>query len=346
MKRVAITIVLVLALASLGTWWLLRRSAASEEDGLDASGTVEATEARLGFDVAGRLAEVLAREGDEVAAGQLLARLASAETEARRDQAAAQLAAARALLAELRAGSRSEEIGQAAAAVEAARVRRANAASELARSERLFAGGAISREAFDRAALADEVASAELERSEEQLRLLERGTRAERVAAQQAQVALAEAALAAAEAALGKLSLAAPFAGRVTVRHLEPGEIVAPGTPVVTLLDAADRWVRIYVPENRIGAVALGARCGIVSDTYPGKEYAGEVVFIASEAEFTPKSVQTQEERVRLVYAVKVRVLADPGYELKPGMPVDVTLPLAARQATAGPPASAGRGPE
>jgi HlyD family secretion protein len=110
------------------------------------------------------------------------------------------------------------------------------------------------------------------------------------------------------------------------VRHREPGEIVSPGAAVLTLMNADDRWVRIYVPANRIGAVRMGMRVSITSDTFPEKTYPGDVVFIASQAEFTPKSVQTTEERVRLVYAVKIRILDDPDLELKPGMPADVRL--------------------
>jgi HlyD family secretion protein len=92
-----------------------------------------------------------------------------------------------------------------------------------------------------------------------------------------------------------------------------------------------DRWVRIYIPENRVGAVSLGQRAAISTDTYPDKRYAGEVTYIAPQAEFTPKNVQTAEERVRLVYSTKVRVTEDPGLELKPGMPADVRLEVAAR---------------
>lgn len=331
MKRRLPILLLVLALAAGGYYWWRGRQAAEEDaSSLLASGTVEATEAQLGFQAGGRIAEVRVREGDEVAAGALVARLDSAEAEARRRQAEAQTEAARARLAELEAGARREEIGQAEAAVEAARVRVDNAQSELSRAERLLAGGAISREAYDRAAAAQKVAAAEVDRAREQLLLLRRGTRGEVIAGQRAQVAQAEAALAAADAVLANLSLEAPFIGRITVRHREPGETVAPGAPVVTLLDPADRWVRIYVPETRIGAVHLGTRAEILSDTFPGKTYAGEVVFIASEAEFTPKSVQTQEERVRLVYAAKVRVEGDPAFELKPGMPVDVRLAISA----------------
>jgi HlyD family secretion protein len=108
------------------------------------------------------------------------------------------------------------------------------------------------------------------------------------------------------------------------VRHREPGEIVPAGSAVITLMDPEDRWVRVYVPETHIGAIRVGQGTEITTDTDPDRSYAGEVGFIASEAEFTPKSVQTKEERVKLVYAVKVRVTGDPQMDLKPGMPADV----------------------
>jgi len=112
----------------------------------------------------------------------------------------------------------------------------------------------------------------------------------------------------------------------VTVRHREPGETTPPGAPVLTLMNPDDRWVRIYVPEDRIGLVTLGQRATITSDSYPDRTHEGRVTFIASEAEFTPKNVQTPEERVKLVYAVKVQVVGDTAFELKPGMPADVRL--------------------
>jgi HlyD family secretion protein len=184
----------------------------------------------------------------------------------------------------------------------------------------------VSREALDKAQLALDLLSAQRDQAGEQLSLFERGPRRERIDAARAQVAAAEAAVAGLDALLDHHRLRAPFAGLVTVRHREPGEIVPAGAAVVTLLDPGDRWVRIYVPENRLAAVQIGQKAAIRSDTFPGRSYEGEVSFVASEAEFTPKNVQTQEERVRLVYAVKVRVTGDPGFELKPGLPADVEL--------------------
>ena len=331
-RVVIVPIVLVVAAGAAAAWWLRRDR--QPDDRLLASGTVEATEARLGFEAPGEIAEIAVREGDRVATGALVARLESSESEARRAQAAAQVAAARAALAELERGFRSEEIAQARAGVSAADEQVADAERDVARTKMLYEGGAVSREVQDKAAMGLEVARAQRTQAEEQLRMLERGPRPEQIAAQRAQVEVAAAALQAAEAALAKRTIHSPLDALVTTRHREPGEIVSPGSPVVTLLDPADRWVRIYVPENRIGAVRLGGPAAILSDTYPDRRYPGEVTFVASEAEFTPKTVQTQEERVRLVYAVEVRVLEDPGYELKPGMPVDVELPISPATAT------------
>jgi HlyD family secretion protein len=328
MKRKALVLVVVLVAVGATLWWWLGRPDPSRSE-LWASGTVEATEARLGFELAGRLAEVVPREGEPVDAGALLARLDTRELEAGRAQAVAQVAAAEARLAELAAGFRPQEIAQGRSEVAAARERLADAERDLARSRTLLAGGAVPAEAVDKAVSGRELAARRLEQAEQQLALLRQGARPEQIAAQRAVVEQASAALAATEASLEKTSLAAPFDGVVTVRHREPGETVSPGSPVVTLLDRDDRWVRIYVPEDRLGAVHLGASAAIRSDTYPQHDYRGEVVFIASQAEFTPRNVQTREERVRLVYAVKVRVVGDPAFELRPGMPVDVALALA-----------------
>ncbi|MBI5628271.1 MAG: efflux RND transporter periplasmic adaptor subunit, partial [Candidatus Rokubacteria bacterium] len=149
----------------------------------------------------------------------------------------------------------------------------------------------------------------------------------QQLATLEANIARERAALAAAEAQLGYTILRSPQAGVVLRKHVEPGEIVAAGTPVVTLADLRNLWLRIYVPEPQIGRVKLGQAAEITTDSYKGKAYRGRVTFINSEAEFTPKNVQTQEERVRLVFAVKITV-DDPDQELKPGMPADAKILL------------------
>jgi HlyD family secretion protein len=305
---------------------LLSGCGGGDGEGLQASGTVEATDARLGFQSAGRVEKITVREGDTVVAGQELATLDRSEAEARRDQATAQVAAARARLAEMEQGFRSEEIARARAEERLAAQRLADAERELERSDVLLEGGAISQEAHDKAVLARDVATAQLDMAREQLGLMQTGYRSEQIEAARAQLAQAEAVLAGAESQLRNMTIFAPFPGVVTIRHREPGESVAMGSPVLTLMNPDDRWVRIYVREDRIGAVGLGGRATLRCDTFPDRTYQGEVTFIASQAEFTPKSVQTTEERVKLVYAVKVGLRTDSAHDLKPGMPADVAL--------------------
>lgn len=324
--RIGIAIALVAAV-SLAVWIGLQDRNGNATTIL-ASGTVEATEGQLGFQVSGRIEEIRAREGDRVQSGAVLARLDPTEMVARRDQALARIESASALLEELESGFRPEEVAQARAARSAAHQRLLDARRDLDRANKLLEGGAVSQEAYDKAEVAVEVAESQYEQAEQQLKLMESGPRRERIEAQRASLRQAEAALRAAEASLSYMTITAPFDGIVTVRHREPGEIVPPGSPVLTLMNPGDRWVRIYVREDRIGAVRIGTPAEISTDTYPEKSYPGEVTFIASEAEFTPKNVQTTEERVKLVYAVKVRIAGDRELDLKPGMPADVRLTL------------------
>lgn len=325
-RRIAILATVAIAAVAIIAGWLLLQNSEVDGDWLVASGTVEATESQLGFQATGRIDAIRVREGDRVESGAEVADLDRTELLARREQASAQAAAAEAVLQELQSGFRPEEIAQARAALAAARGRRADAERDLERTRILWEGGAVSREAYDKAELALELARSDYEQAEEQVRLLEAGPRKERIEAQRAQVKQAQASVRAIDAALANMKIVTPFRGVVTVRHREPGEIVPPGSPVLTLMNPDDRWVRIYVREDRIGAVHVGQSATITSDTYPDRRYAGEVVFIASEAEFTPKNVQTTEERVKLVYAVKVRITGDPTHDLKPGMPADVRI--------------------
>ncbi|HUF75483.1 MAG TPA: HlyD family efflux transporter periplasmic adaptor subunit [Longimicrobiales bacterium] len=324
-KRIRILVPLLLVGVAAVAWYVTR--GADGADGtLVASGTVEATDADLGFQAPGRVQTIDAREGDAVAAGTELARLDTRELEAGLAAARAQVDAAEARLAELERGARPQEVATTQAAARSAEQRADEARREAERARTLFEGGAISRQALDRAETALRVATAALDQAREQHGLLVEGPRVETIRAQRAAVAQARANVERAEAALANAVVRAPFAGVVTVRHREPGEAVTPGAPVLTLLDRDDRWVRIYIRGDQIGLVQLGMAAAIRSDTYPDRAYEGEVVFIGSEAEFTPRNVQTTEQRTRLVYPVKVRITGDPGFELKPGVPADVTL--------------------
>lgn len=323
MKRAPIAFVVIAAV--VGGAYLLRNGRATG-DGISASGTVEATEASLGFQAAGRIESIRVNEGDKVKTGDTLAVLDRTELGARRAQADAQLAAAQAGLAELECGARAEELVQARESDSTAAARLADAQRDVGRAQQLFHGGAASQEAFDKARFAAEVARSQREQAAQQLRLVQSGPRAERIAAQRAVVQSAQALLRQTGAQLANAIVVAPFDGVVTVRQRQPGEIVAPGAPVLTVANFGDRWVRIYIAETRLGAISLGAPATITTDTYSDRTYSGAVSFIASQAEFTPRNVQTTEERVKLVYAVKVRVTGDSALALKPGMPADVII--------------------
>ena len=323
-KRIRIVIA-VLAVGGVLAWYFMR-SPEGGDGALTASGTIEATDADLGFQLPGRVSTVSAREGDRVAQGDELARLDTSEIEAGVDAARAQLAAAEARLSELRGGARPQELATAEAGVRSATQRAEDATRDLERARTLHDGGAISRQALDKAMTALEVARAARDQAAEQLGLVSAGPRIETIRAQEALVEHARANLARVQATFANGVITAPFAGIVTIRHREPGEAVGPGTPVLTLLDPTDRWVRIYVREDEIGRVSIGQAARILSDSHPDDSYDGEVFFIGAEAEFTPRNVQTSEERIKLVYPVKVRITGDPDFELKPGVPADVTL--------------------
>ncbi len=312
------------ALASLTLAILSGCSAAADDAGIEASGTVEATQVDLAFQLPGRIAALVPREGDRVTTGQVLGHLDTLEIASRRGGASAQRDAARALLRELETGSRTEEVAQARLLLVAADRRLEEQERETARTIRLADGGAVSRERREQSETALLVARADRDRLAEQVALLESGPRRERIAAQRATVAQAQSEVDHADALLGQMVLVAPFDGVVTLRHREPGEVVGAGMPVITIINPAERWIRVYVPQDLVGRIRIGQPVTFLTDGFPGRTFAGEVTSIATEAEFTPRNVQTREERVKLVHAVRVRVLADEALDVKPGLSADV----------------------
>jgi HlyD family secretion protein len=300
--------------------------ASAEAGTIVVSGTVESIEADLGFQQSGRLASVAVREGAMVSPGTVLAALDQAELAAEREAAAAEVGQADALLDELVTGSRSEDIARARALLSVATNRRDMAARDLERVAELFRQALISQQEYDHRQTALDVAEGERAKAEEELKLLVAGTRPERIAQQRAARSRAAAALERIDARLEQSVVVAPFAGTVTVRHREPGEAVAAGDAILTVQDLSDRWVRLYVPGDEVGRLSLGQCAEIAADAFTDRRYAGVISHIASVAEFTPRNVQAQKDRVRLVYEVRVRITGDATIDLKPGLPADVTF--------------------
>ncbi|HJU90773.1 MAG TPA: HlyD family efflux transporter periplasmic adaptor subunit [Gemmatimonadaceae bacterium] len=323
-------------LALIAAFFAYRYIAGRSHDNIIlASGTVEATEADLGFQVPGRLEQISVREGSTTRVGDELASLERAELLAERAVAIAQVASARALLDELTAGTRREEIARARADLTVATQRRDAARRDVDRLRELAEQSLISKQSFDHQETALKVADGEVSSAAEELSLLVAGPRRERIAAQRAELAEASATVQRIDAMLSQVTIAAPFNGTVSVRHREPGEAVAAGSPVLTLRDLGDRWVRIYVPGDEVGRLALGQKATMTADGFENRSYEGVISHIASVAEFTPRNVQTTKDRVRLVYEVRVRITGDSSVDLKPGLPTDVRFDVPNKSAVA-----------
>jgi HlyD family secretion protein len=278
----------------------------------------------------------------EVTAGARRQEVARAEAEVRR---------AKAQLADLQAGARPQEIESARAAVERSRADEERARNDRERAGKLHARELIPPSEYDAARASAEVATARrkeaeealalalagprkdqvdqaravLAAAEENLSLVKEGARRETVDQARARRRQASEAVALAKTRLSHATVLSPVSGTVLSKNAEPGEYVAAGTPVVTIADLRDVWLRAYIPETELGKVRVGQAVSVSTDSHPGKKYPGIVSFIAREAEFTPKSVQTEKERVKLVYRIKVTV-ANPAGELLPGMPADGTI--------------------
>jgi HlyD family secretion protein len=313
-------------LSSIGAFAIYHTTFAADRNSgsILASGTVEATQAELGFQVSGRLEQLSVREGDQVTAGGRLAKLEQSELIAEREVARAQVAAAQAGLSELLAGSRREEIAHARAVLAVATDRRDLAQRDVERLTPLAEQSLVSRLAFDQQRTQLSVSQGEVAKAKEDLQILATGPRAERIAAQRATLAQAQATVGRIDARLAQTELTAPFSGTITVRHRELGEAMSPGAPVLTIRNFDDRWVRVYIPGDEVGNLALGQSASITSDANTDKRYTGAISYIASVAEFTPRNVQSTKDRVKLVYEVRVRIAGDASVDLKPGLPADV----------------------
>jgi HlyD family secretion protein len=320
-----------LALIGVAVIIYLRQAKPDAKAGvLRISGNVELTEVQVSFKVPGRVLSRLVDEGAAVKQGEVVARLEDAELSDALKLAQADADAAAATLAELVAGSRREEVAQGEALLSRAEAEAERAATDYRRDQALYGKEVIPKRELDTARAASDAARASVRERREALTLLKKGARRERLDEARARLAGAQARVSTAKERLGYATLTAPLAGVVLSKSVEPGEQVSAGTPVVTLGDTGQCWLKGYIPETELGRVKLGQGARVTADSQPGKVYQGKVSFISSEAEFTPKSVQTEKERVKLVYRIKV-TLANPGLELKPGMPADAEIQVAPR---------------
>jgi HlyD family secretion protein len=297
--------------------------------------------------------QVAIRKAETRGAEAILAQLQAGSRPEEIAQAEALMRQSQARLEELQHGSRTQEIAAAQAAVTRTKADAERSKLDYERYARLFEKVNVSAQQYDAARAAYEMAQARQREAEEQLKLVVEGPRKEAI--EQAREALAQAkerytlvrkgprkeeidqararleqareASTLAETQFSYSTLTAPMPGVVLSKNVEAGEMVAPGTPVITIGNLDQVWLRAFIDETDLGRVKVGQHASVTTDTYPGKQYEGHVSFIASKAEFTPKNVQTEKERVKLVYRIKINIV-NPRMELKPGMPADAVIHL------------------
>jgi HlyD family secretion protein len=319
MRRRIVLIVATLILGA-GAWMgysMLFKDPAATDD-LLVSGNIEAHESVVSFKaVQSRIVELPFDEGQWVAAGTLLARLDDSDY---RQQVAINEAALQVQEQQLTSAMQKLEAARATVSDDNADLAQKNI--DYVRSEKLWSDKIISGDQRDHTDTALKQSNAALQRD----LAMERSAQQD-IEVAKANIRSASENLELAKIMLGYTTLRAPFSGVILTRQTELGEVMQPGTPVVTLADLDHVWLRAYVAETDLGRIRWGQAATVHTDTYPGKAYPGRISFIASEAEFTPKSVETHKERVTLVYRIKIDV-ENPRHELKPGMPADATIHL------------------
>jgi HlyD family secretion protein len=312
----------VLGLAVLTGWGCSNGTA---RDVISASGTIEAVEIVVSSKVAGQVLSLSYKEGARVAPGDTLAVVDHATLDIQLRQAEAGVRLAESQLALLVEGARREDIRQAEAALEQVQASLKVAEDDAARMRELFRTGSVTSKQRDDAAARLTVAAAQRDAALEAVRKVRQLARPEEVRAAEARLDQARSAADLLAKTIADCTVSAPAGGIVTHKAVEAGELVTPGAAVITLADLDSVYVMIYVTELEVGRIKLGGDAEIRIDAFPDRPFAGKITYISPEAEFTPKNVQTKEDRVKLVFGVKVEIENREGL-LKPGLPADAVV--------------------
>jgi len=327
MKKKKILIAAIIVVLGIAIYLIINLRNHRDDGSMLLSGNVEITETNVGFKIPGRVTEISVEEGSTVKEGDVLARLDGAELSSVVAQNRASLQETTARLSELREGSRTQEIEQAKSNVIAQEAELKKVKQDYERADVLYKNGAISKAQLDASKSAYDVRAATYKSAQEALSLALEGPRKGDIKIGEHRVEQAKAMLAASETRSKDTVIYAPISGIVLRKNVEVGETVSQGMSVFTIGDLKSPWIKVYVKEDKIGLIKLGQKAQISVDSYKGKTYEGAVSYISSEAEFTPKTVQTPEERVKLVFGIKIRIKNE-NNELKPGMPADVKIML------------------
>ncbi|MGI6452746.1 MAG: HlyD family secretion protein [Syntrophomonadaceae bacterium] len=321
-KKKAIILIVLFFLASIASYWTYHHYYNTQDTPLTATGTIEATSVELTAKVSGTIGQLYIDEGNLVEKDQLVGELIRNDLLAQKERDSLSVMAAQARLQELQSGARSPEIEQAAAEVSIARINLDQAEQDLSRLEALYQAGALAAEEYGRMQAKVEISKNQLQMAEARLKLLQAGTRPEQITAAVAELEKTRAVLAATEAMVADLKIISPLAGTVISKNYEIGEYVPMGAALATVADLGNLWIKVFVPTDDLPKVSLGQKVR-VTVSGSNQPFYGKVGFISSKGEFTPKTIQTKEERTNVVFAVKI-FLEDGRGVLKPGMPADV----------------------
>lgn len=315
---------LIICLVLTGSYYLYRHYYASPSGQIEASGTIEATRVELHAKNSGTIRQLTLKEGDFVQADQVVAVLERNDLVAQRERDAMNLLAAEDKLQELLSGAREQEIEAAQANVNVAQVNLEQAEKELERTRTLYEGGAVSQSQWETAQNSVDIKKQQLTISQAQLELLQAGSKPEAVATARAQVKSYQAILKASQAVLDDLRVSSPIAGIITSKGFENGEFIQAGSTLVAVTDTSNLWIKVYIPTDDLPSIKLNQAVRI-SVSGSSQVFSGVVKEIASQGEYTPKTIQTKKERTNVVYGVKITVENIDGI-LKPGMPADVVF--------------------
>jgi len=342
---------IAIAILLFAAWWFWWREPPFPEGLIQANGRIEGDHYTVAGKWPGRVAELQAREGEQVEQGRILLKLDDSQTLAKLNQAkaavhaiTAQRQAARSSLAvfkkniPLKIAVAKAGLAHAKASLSSHRNTENQARKDAERFRALLKRQTVERQRSEQADLAWDVARADtaaaeaaVAQAEKTLAQAELGweeinAREDELAALSAQLMQAEAALAEAQSVLDDLIIRAPADGMITTRMVDSGEMVAAGGPLFDIVNLDRLYLKVYVPGNEIGKIRLGSPAQIYTDAFPDRPFPATVRYIASQAEFTPKEVQTTDERVKLVYAVKLYLDQNPGHSLTPGLPADAVI--------------------
>lgn len=326
-KKIIAGAVATVLIVAAGAVWLFGRHGSGSET-VTLHGNVDIRQVSLAFEESGRISTLLVDEGDRVRAGQVLATLDTRALKIQEQQAQAQLDVQQQTVREQQAGARPEEVAQSKAQLSSAQAQLQKATEDMSRIQRISAstgGKGVSKQELETARSNLRIAQASVKERQASLILMEKGVRSEQREASVAQVRATQAQLELLQYRLSQAELHAPVDAIIRARLQEPGDMTNPQKAVYTLALSQPKWVRVWLNESDLGRVKAGISAQITTDSFPDKPVTGKVGFISSVAEFTPKSVQTEDLRTNLVFEVRI-VVDDQKNVLRMGQPATVTI--------------------